>query len=152
MDALNKVREGISTIEQVIENTVMAKEALPAYLLTPDELTFEDGDLIIREGNTDKNFYQLIQGQLLIIKNERLVGEITQPGEYFGEMSALTNEPRAATVRAKGKSIIKVFPGEKLKETIENYPDIALRIINSLIRRINETDKRLAIVGEKVAS
>ena len=152
MDALNKVREGISTIEQVIENTVMAKEALPAYLLNPDELTFEDGDLIIREGNTDKNFYQLIQGQLIISKNEKVMGEITQPGEYFGEMSALTNEPRVATVRAKGKSIVKVFPGEKLKETLENYPDIALRIINSLIRRINETDRRLAMIGEKAVT
>lgn len=152
MDALNKVREGISTIEQVIENTVMAKEALPAYLLNPDELTFEDGDLIIREGNTDKNFYQLIQGQLIISKNEKVVGEITQPHEYFGEMTALTGEPRSATVRAKGKSIVKVFPGEKLKETLENYPDIALRIINSLIRRINETDRRLAMIGERVAS
>ena len=143
MDALNKVREGISTIEQVIENTVMAKEALPAYLLNPDELTFENGDLIIKEGNTDKNFYQLLQGQLIISKNEKVISEITQPGEYFGEMSALTNEPRSATVRAKGKSIVKVFPGEKLKETIENYPDISLRIIHSLIRRINETDRRL---------
>lgn len=152
MDALQKVREGISTMEQVLENTVIAKEALPAYLLNPDELTFEDGDLIIKEGNTDKNFYQLIQGQLIIIKNERVVGEISLPGEYFGEMSALTGEPRAATVRSKGKSIVKVFPGEKLKETIENYPDIALRIINSLIRRINETDRKLAAVGEKIVS
>jgi type IV pilus assembly protein PilB len=152
MDALQKVREGIATMEQVLENTVIAKEALPAYLLNPDELTFEDGDLIIKEGNTDKNFYQLIQGQLIIIKNERVVGEISLPGEYFGEMSALTGEPRAATVRSKGKSIVKVFPGEKLKETIENYPDIALRIINSLIRRINETDRKLAAVGEKIVS
>ncbi|HAP67631.1 MAG TPA: type IV-A pilus assembly ATPase PilB, partial [Nitrospinae bacterium] len=100
-------------------------------------------DLIIKEGNTDKNFYQLLQGQLIISKNEKVISEITQPGEYFGEMSALTNEPRSATVRAKGKSIVKVFPGEKLKETIENYPDISLRIIHSLIRRINETDRRL---------
>lgn len=148
MDALNKVREGITTVEQALENTVITKEALPAYLLNPDELTFEDGDLIINEGNTDKNFYQLIQGQLMISKNNTIVGEITQPGEYFGEMSALTGEPRAATVRSKGKSIVKVFPGEKLKETIENYPDIALRIINSLVRRINETDKRLAAMGK----
>ncbi|MBI3599033.1 MAG: type IV-A pilus assembly ATPase PilB [Nitrospinae bacterium] len=148
MDALNKVREGITTIEQALENTVITKEALPAYLLNPDELSFDDGDLIIKEGNTDKNFYQLIQGQLMISKNDTVVGEITQPAEYFGEMSALTGEPRAATVRAKGKSIVKVFPGEKLKETIENYPDIALRIINSLIRRINDTDKKLAAFGK----
>src|SRR3972149_5597125 len=149
MDALNKVREGTTTLEQALENTIITKEALPAYLLNPDELTFEDGDMIIKEGNTDKNFYQLIQGQLIITKNENVVGDISQPGEYFGEMTALTGVPRSATVKAKGKCIVKAFPGEKLKETIESYPDIAFRIINSLIRRINDSDKRLTtIMGE----
>ncbi|OGV98625.1 MAG: type IV-A pilus assembly ATPase PilB [Nitrospinae bacterium RIFCSPLOWO2_02_FULL_39_110] len=149
MDALNKVREGTTTLEQALENTIITKEALPAYLLNPDELTFEDGDMIIKEGNTDKNFYQLIQGQLIITKNENAVGDISQPGEYFGEMTALTGVPRSATVKAKGKCIVKAFPGEKLKETIESYPDIAFRIINSLIRRINDSDKRLTtIMGE----
>lgn len=151
MDALQKVREGTTTVEQVLENTVMPKEALPSYLLTPDELIFDDGDLIIREGNNDKNFYQLIQGQLLIMKNDRFIGEITQPGEYFGEMSALTNEPRSATVRSKGKSIVKVFPGEKLKETIENYPDISLTIIDSLLRRLGDMDKRMSLFGDKIS-
>ncbi len=143
-DGLNKVLEGMTTLEEVIANTVLQKEALPAYLLNPDELIFEDGDLIIREGNTDKNFYQLLQGCLVITKNGRVVGEISQPGEYFGEMSALLNQPRTATVRSKGKSVVKVFPGDKLRETIDNYPDIAFTIIKSLMLRVMEADKRLA--------
>lgn len=146
-DSLNKVKEGLTTLEEALANTVLQKEALPAYLLNPDELVFEDGDLIIREGNSDKNFYQLLQGTLVISRTGRVVGEITQPGDYFGEMSALLNQPRSATIRAKGKSVVKVFPGDKLKETIENYPEISLRMITSLIERLNDADKMLAKVG-----
>ncbi len=140
-DGLEKARDGVTTLDECYLRTILQKEALPAYLLNPDELIFEDGDLIIREGNTDKNFYQLLQGALTIIKNGRIVGEITQPNDYFGEMSALMNQPRTATIKSKGKSIVKVFPGDKLEETIKNYPDIALKVIKSLLVRLNETDK-----------
>ncbi|MBI5816141.1 MAG: type IV-A pilus assembly ATPase PilB [Nitrospinae bacterium] len=149
MDALDKVKKGATTLEEALGKTVLVKEALPAYLLNPDELTFEDGDLIIKEGNTDKNFYQLLQGHLVITKSGRIVGEISQPGEYFGEMSALLDQPRTATIRSHGKSVVKVFPGDKLKQTIENYPEIALKVIRSLINRLNEADKRLARLGER---
>ncbi|MBI4667347.1 MAG: type IV-A pilus assembly ATPase PilB [Nitrospinae bacterium] len=149
MDALDKARLGMTSLEEVLAKTVLVKEALPAYLLNPDELTFEDGDLIIKEGNTDKNFYQLLQGHLIITKSGRVVGEISQPGEYFGEMSALMDQPRTATIRSKGKSMVKVFPGDKLKQTIENYPEIALKIIHSLVSRLNEADKRLARIAER---
>jgi len=148
-DGLNKVIDGVTTLEEVCGNTILQKEALPAYLLNPDELIFEDGDLIIREGNTDKNFYQILQGAIVIIKGGRVVGEISQPGEYFGEMSALLNQPRVATVKSKGKSIVKVFPGEKLEATVKDYPDISMRIIRSLITRLTESDKKLAHILSK---
>lgn len=143
MDALEKAKQGITTVDEVMARTVIEKESLPAYLLTPDEQIYEDGDLIIKEGNTDNNFYKLIQGCLEVSVNGKIVGEITQPGEYFGEMSALLNQPRTATIRSKGKSIVKVFPGNKLRETLENYPDIAYSVIKSLITRLQEANKKL---------
>jgi len=149
-DALDKAKQGMTDIDEVLGKTVLVKEALPAYLLNPDELTFENGDLIVKEGNTDKNFYQLLQGSLVIIKGGRIVGEISQPGEYFGEMSALMDQPRTATIKSKGKSIVKVFPGDKLKQTLENYPEIALKIIRSLVMRLTEADKKLSKIGDRV--
>lgn len=149
-DSLDKVKEGITSLHEATANTVLQKEALPAYLLNPDELVFEDGDLIIREGNTDKNFYQLLQGSLVISKNGRVVGEITQPLDYFGEMSALLDQPRTATIKSKGKSVVKVFPGDKIKTTIVNYPDIAMKMIKALIERLNDADNILARLGDNL--
>jgi len=148
-DALEKVHNGITTMDEALGKTVLVKEALPAYLLNPDELVFDDGDLIIKEGNTDRNFYQLLQGHLVIIKNGRIVGEISQPLEYFGEMSALMDQPRTATIKSRGKSIVKVFPGDKLRQTIQDYPDIALKIIRSLVVRLTEADRKISQMGQK---
>ncbi|MEE9194168.1 MAG: cyclic nucleotide-binding domain-containing protein, partial [Thermodesulfobacteriota bacterium] len=148
MEAIQKVREGTTTVDEVIKNTVLVKEALPAYLLNPDELVFENGDLLIGEGNTDTNFYQLMQGRLVVSKNGIKVSEITQPGEYFGEMSALLETPRNSTIVSKGKSIVKVFPGDKIKETLINYPEISIQVINSLLTRLDAADKKLAVDGD----
>lgn len=142
-DALEKARRGLTTLDEVTNKTTLVKEALPAYLLNPDELSFDDGELIIKENNTDKNFYQLIRGELVIVKDDSVVGKITQPGEYFGEIAALLDQPRSATIRSKGKSIVKVFPGEKLKQTLDNYPDISLNIIQSLINHLNEATRTI---------
>ena len=151
-EALQKTREGLTTLDEILKKTVKEKEILPGYLINPDEKIFEDGDLIIKEGNTDTNFYRLIQGRLIITKNDRQIGEITQPDEYFGEMSALQNKPRTFSVFSRGKSIIKAFPGDQLRNTITDYPEIAAKIINSLLVRLDELQDKIAdITHEKPA-
>ena len=148
-EGLQKAREGLTTVDEVLQKTIKEKDILPAYLLTPDERIFEDSDLIINEGNDDTAFYQLIQGCLSVSINEKIVGEITQPGEYFGESSALLKESRTATIKSKGKSIVKVFPGEKLLETLENYPKIAFSLVSSLANRLKETNRRVVTLSRQ---
>lgn len=77
-----------------------------AYALK--EATFQEGDMIIKAGDSnDKTFYILLEGtaealKLLRSTDTKLtrVFEYTNPGDYFGELSLLSSEPRAASVRA----------------------------------------------------
>ncbi|MBW2086036.1 MAG: type IV-A pilus assembly ATPase PilB [Deltaproteobacteria bacterium] len=149
-DALIKVKQGIITLDQALEKTVLQKESLPAYLLNPDEQVFENNDIIIREGNADNNFYKLIQGCLEVVKGNEKIAEISEPDSYFGEMSALMGGKRTATIRSMGKSIVKVFPGDKLWETLENYPDISKQVITTLVRRLEDINQRvIELVDQK---
>ena len=50
-EGLQKIRQGVTTIQEVPKNTATTREALPAYLVNPDVERYEDGDYIIREGN-----------------------------------------------------------------------------------------------------
>jgi type IV pilus assembly protein PilB len=143
-DGLLKCQQGMTTLDQVLEKTVIQKESLPHYLLNPDEMVFENGDTIIKEGNTDTSFYKLIQGCLEVFKGQNLIAEISQTNTYFGEMSSLVGSRRSATIRSKGRSIVKVFPGDKLGEVLENFPDISKQIIDTLVLRLNESSNRLS--------
>jgi type IV pilus assembly protein PilB len=137
--ALQKAREGITSLEEVLRRTVPHEESLPPYLVNPDVEEYMDGDIIIQEGNRDRDFFRLVRGKVAILRSNKKIAEITEPGEYFGEMAAILNGPRTATVMAMGRCSIKRFPGDKLWEIIEKYPDIAAPLFRTLTERLNRT-------------
>ncbi len=139
--ALQKVRQGVTSIEEAMRRTVAHEESLPAYLINPDEEVYEDGDMIIREGNTDIDFFRLIRGVLTVVKGGKKIAELTEPGEYFGEMAAISGEPRSATVLSKGRATVKRFPGDKLEEIIHKYPEISSQLFTTMTGRLMKSNQ-----------
>ncbi len=139
--ALQKVRDGITSVEEVLRRTVAHEESLPAYLVNPDEEHYEDGDIIIREGNRDIDFFKLIRGTLTVIKGGKKIAEVTEPGEYFGEMAAISGEQRAASIISQGRSTVKRFPGDKLDEVIRKFPKVSEYLFKTLATRLQKSNQ-----------
>ncbi|KAF0188976.1 MAG: type IV-A pilus assembly ATPase [Desulfobulbaceae bacterium] len=139
--ALQKVRVGITSVEEVLRRTVAHEESLPAYLVNPDQENYEDGDMIIREGNRDIDFFKLIRGSLTVIKGGKKIAELTEPGEYFGEMAAISGEQRAASIISQGRSTVKRFPGDKLEEVIRKYPEVSEHLFKTIVTRLQKSNQ-----------
>ena len=77
---LRKIRAGETSYEEVLKKTVVTKESLPAYLINPDVERYEDKDVIIREGNTDIDFFTLVQGGVYVVKGGRKLLKLSSPG------------------------------------------------------------------------
>lgn len=138
--ALMKVRAGVTSIDEALRRTVAHKESLPAYMVNPDVEKYEDGDMIIREGNNDIDFFKLIRGSLTVIKGGKKIAELTEPGEYFGEMASITGEERTASIIAQGRANVKRYPGDKLEEIIEKYPDVSGHIFKTITTRLQASN------------
>ncbi len=141
--ALLKVRQGITSLDEALRRTVAHKESLPAYLVNPDVEEYEDGDVIIREGNQDIDFFKLIRGGLTVVKSGKKIAELTEPGEYFGEMAAISGEHRTASIISQGRSTVKRFPGDKLDEIIEKYPDVSAHLFRTMTSRLLKSNQIL---------
>ncbi len=63
---------------------------------------------------------------------------------YFGEMAALGNENRLATVVASSPARMLCLDGVSLKELILQMPEIAFEIFGVLIARVRTAEARLA--------
>ncbi len=129
---LKKIRKGLTSIEEVAKRTIIAEEAMPDFLVNSDIESYEEKDVIFREGDRDPDFFMLVRGALMVGKNGKQIAEIVRPGEYFGAAEALTGKPRTITVISKRKSAIKRFPGNKLPEIIGKNPDIAKHLFETM--------------------
>lgn len=139
--SLQKVREGITSIDEALRRTVAHKESLPAYMVNPDEENYDDGDMIIREGNNDIDFFKLIRGGLTVIKGGKKIAELTEPGEFFGEMASITGEQRTASIVASGRATVKRYPGDKIDEIIDKYPDVSKHLFSTMTKRLQKSNQ-----------
>ncbi len=64
-------------------------------------ISYEKGELLIVEGNTDKFFFIVLSGSVDVSKDdENLPFATLKSGEFFGEIAFLTDTPRTANVIA----------------------------------------------------
>jgi type IV pilus assembly protein PilB len=149
---LGKIRRGVTSLEEVLKKTTITKEALPTYLLNPDLEKYEDGDVIIGEGNRDRDFFKLVQGALIVEKQGRKIAEIREPGDYFGEMAAVTGEVRSASIVSKGRSTVKRLPGDKIPEIIEKHPEVAKHLFEVMASRLNHSNRLTVNLANRLSS
>jgi len=101
--------------------------------MTPDGLTevsqrmrrerFAMGDTVIRQGDEGDRFYLVRSGEMSVFVDDpdgvRPVATLG-PGEFFGEASLLTGEPRNATVRALGEVELYSLDAESFRSAVES--------------------------------
>jgi type IV pilus assembly protein PilB len=138
---MEKIRQGITSIEEVLKITAVTKPAIPAYLADPETEHYENNAVIFREGNKGTDFFKLVRGELVVMKGRKILSEITVPGEFFGEVAGIISEPRSATIISRGKSIVERYPGEKIPEIIEKYPDITKKFLEVSAGRLDHAEK-----------
>lgn len=75
-------------------------------------VVFEDGDVIIREGDAAADLYVVVSGGVDVVKESgdtRTVIEHIAAGGFFGEVALFSPGPRAATVVATGRTECEVI-------------------------------------------
>ncbi len=107
---------------------------------------YEDAEIIIEEGTEGNEIFQLVKSEygLVVSKFDTEVGKITKSEEFFGEMSVILREKRSATVRSIGKSHVKVFNCDDLDTVLDTCPKLAKVIIDTLAKRLSDTNKLLS--------
>jgi CRP/FNR family transcriptional regulator, nitrogen oxide reductase regulator len=112
-------------------------------------------ETIFWEGDASEWFYLVRSGKVKIFKSSSSGKEITLsffgPGEIFGEVAVLENQPYPASAQAVTPvSLIGIRKADFWK-FILNHPPVALKIISILSGRLRESQSRLRdLAGERV--
>jgi len=99
------------------------------------ETNLEAGAVLLAEGTRTGALYILVEGTVEILKGDFQIDIVSEPGAFFGEVSALLDIPHMATVRTLHRS--RVYRIEHAVEFLNNYPMIALEVARLLAQRLN---------------
>jgi CRP/FNR family transcriptional regulator, cyclic AMP receptor protein len=112
-----------------------------------DEMKFKPGQVIIREGEIGGLFYVITEGHVEIVIRDADGSDIVLhhagPGDFFGELSMLTNEPRSARVRAEDHVTTLTLERTEFFEFLRTHTHAAIDVLVELGGRLRENDRIL---------
>jgi len=93
------------------------------------------GDLLIKQGDTDRSMYFLGRGSLQVFMTGGPPGSnrvaILRPGSVVGEPGVFIDGPRTANVEAMTPCIVWALRGNRLDELAQRSPGLALEIVRA---------------------
>jgi len=130
------------------------------------ELKFAPGQQIFKEGDPGDGMYVVKAGEVqisaMMSHGERHVFSQVMPGDVFGEMAVLDNQPRSATASAQGDTTVYFVPREQLVKMLKESPDLSMTMVQEISGRLREFNRqyirtvlqaeRMALVGRFASS
>ena len=107
---------------------VLSKEERDALVSQMVLEEFNEGDIVITEGEEGSSLYVVVSGLVKVYtrgqKGENFYLANLGEGEFFGEVSVLTGKPRTATVVAAQKTELLRLDKENLDRLVEEHPRV----------------------------
>ncbi|HOU92637.1 MAG TPA: cyclic nucleotide-binding domain-containing protein [Polyangiaceae bacterium] len=116
---------------------------------------YRDGEVIIREGDIGEDLFIVLAGEVKVKKGDTDLARLT-PGEHFGEMALIRNQPRSATVTSNGDSELIVLSRSEFFEILRKEHQLAVKLLwqftGVLADRLAQTNRELGHAREELAA
>lgn len=121
----------------------LAGDALLALAERARREQYFSGETVVRQGEPGETLYVIDNGAVEVLLSEgtsrERIAELG-PGDYVGEMSLLTGEPRSATVRALEPTQFIVVDRTAFRAALDGNAEIMRDISQTLARRREELE------------
>lgn len=105
------------------------------------------GTAVLRAGDRTDYVYFILSGTLNVLVSDDEGREVILshlgPGEFFGEMGVLDDNPRSATVMASTPCELVVISKADFKRCLAENFDVSLYIMRSLVKRLRSADRQI---------
>ena len=129
--------------------TNLNKKELKELTSGAQERKYSAGTTLFSQGDTGTGLYVLTHGKVRITqaqnpdRAEEDLGTLGG-GEVLGEMALLDDLPRSATATAVEDTTVILLPVWDFRMALHNQPDIGLKLLSVLSRRLRKAEGRLA--------
>jgi small-conductance mechanosensitive channel/CRP-like cAMP-binding protein len=114
---------------------------------------FGDGERIVREGEPGRSLFVIASGQVAVLSGHgQHEVAMLGAGNYFGEMSLLTGEPRSATVAARGDCRVFEIDADTFRGVAEANPMVLEKVGLAAVTRRHELASARAVAAAQAAT
>jgi tetratricopeptide (TPR) repeat protein len=108
--------------------SLFSSDALEDVLEATSMRYFPVGEIVFKEGQLGLSFYVIVEGSAEAVSRNSEGQNIhlsdMGPGELFGEVSILSGNPRAATVRATENLTVIEISHQRLADVAKRHPEV----------------------------
>jgi CRP-like cAMP-binding protein len=108
---------------------------LEALAQSFDEEVFADGQRVIRQNVSGAGFYLILDGEARVVIDGQERARLTR-GDFFGEISILTDGAPTADVIAATVLRCLIVPDNELKVFLLKHPSVMYRMLQVEARRL----------------
>jgi CRP/FNR family transcriptional regulator len=142
------VEESVTLLGQVPVFETLAPEDLQHVAEVAVPRSFAAHQVIFREGDESDTCYIVRNGHARAMR-EHADGRTLAlahfgPGDIFGELAMFDNERRSATIETLDAVDAIALAGSDMRRLLRQHPDIAVKLVISLGRRLRDANERLA--------
>jgi len=142
------VEESVTLLGQVPVFETLAPEDLQHVAEVAVPRSFAPHQVIFREGDNSDTCYVVRSGHARAMR-EHIDGRTLAlahfgPGDIFGELAMFDDESRSATVETLDALDAIALAGSDMRRLLRQHPDIAVKLVISLGRRLRDANERLA--------
>lgn len=105
------------------------------------ELDFPAGTYIVRQGQVGTGLYVILSGSARVVRGSEDLARLG-PGDFFGELAVVDQQPRMASVRAEEDTICLALASWDLLALLERDPALSLNLIKALTERLRTAGER----------
>jgi CRP-like cAMP-binding protein len=113
----------------------LSKKELEQLATLADDLEVPAGKVLTRQGDTGREFFVLMDGEVNIERDGESLGT-RGAGDFIGEISILEDMPRTATVTATTPVRLFVLTAQNFRSVVEQQPEVENKVLRTLARRL----------------
>ncbi len=130
-------KDGIASLKTVPMFQRLSEDELEKVFDLARVVHYDPGTGVVTQGEIGFGFHFILSGSAEVIRNGRPVATLG-PGQFFGEMSFIDDEPRSASVVAATDLESLVLGGWEFKPLVKMHPDLAWKLLVHLTGRLRQ--------------
>ena len=100
------------------------------------------GHAIVQQGQVGNGLYVVVSGAVRIAAGDADLARLG-PGEFFGELAVIDQQPRTATAMAEEGTVCLALASWDLIALLERDSDLAMNLLRELAGRLRRADAQL---------